>query len=97
MTYSTIRDFVQNRASATGSLRSSNLHTVSLRLEQYRVRELDLLSLYLGYASRQQATAALLGTAIDDALQELSEALSDDSVLHARFTQDRLHALGDMD
>lgn len=93
MTYSTIRDLVQERSGAQGYGSHDNQRAVTVRIESHRVDELDLLTRYLGFSSRQQLTATLLSTAIDDALHELSEALSDAPDIHAQFTDDRLEIL----
>jgi hypothetical protein len=93
MTYSTIRDFVHDRSEAAGFGSGPNLKGVSIRLEPYRVEQLDLLASYLGFNSRQQVTSQLLATAIDDALHELSEALQGDHQQHARFIEDHLEIL----
>lgn len=93
MTYSTIRDFVHDRSNAAGYGYQPDLRGVSIRLESYRVDQLDLLARYLGFASRQQVTATLLATAIDDALQELSGALEGDSEVHASYVSEQLEIL----
>jgi hypothetical protein len=93
MTYSTIRDLVHERSGAQGYGQHDDLRAVTVRIESYRVEELDLLARYLGFSSRQQLTATLLSTAIDDALHELSEALSGDPEHHAQFTSDRIGIL----
>lgn len=95
MAYSTIRDLVQERSGAQGYGQHDDLRAVTVRLESYRVEELDLLARYLGFSSRQQLTATLLATAIDDALHELSEALNGDPQVHSDFTSERIAILED--
>lgn len=88
-----IQEIVGQRASVVFDTLTHDLRNVSVRLPEYRIQELDLLASYLGYTSRQQVTAAILGAAVDDALQALSEALSATPDLHAQYTADRLEIL----
>lgn len=93
MTYPTIRDLVQDRSDSQGYGPGVDLKGVSVRLEAYRVSQLDILSRYLGYTSRQQLVADLLTTSIDDALQELSAALEIDVATHEAFTASLIEVL----
>ena len=93
MTHATVKDLVHERAHATGFYSMTDLRTVSVRLEDYRVVQLDLLTSMLGFSSRQQLVSALLGSAIDDGLHELSETLQDDTAAHADFIREQSRIL----
>lgn len=92
-----IQEIVEQRASVVFDTLTPDLRNVSVRLPESRIQELDLLASYLGYTSRQQVTAALLGAAVDDALHALSEALSGSPDLHAQYTAERLEILESME
>jgi len=93
MSYETVKDLVDQRMHASGIYVTTGLRTVSVRLEAFRVAELDLLGSYLGYGSRQQVMSDLLSTAIEDALLATSEALQSEPSAHADFTEERLNII----